>query len=487
MPVSRQLVLHHKRTRMSNSAEDGLALLNVRFDELPAQTAVIGTGGIRFCDAPPAGLPVVDAQGGRLIPGLIDHHVHLMAAAVATTSIDLSHLSGDDMSALSDVLRGAAATGRIRAVGLDDQNGPLLDARRIDAMVSAVPVRIQYRTGSLWVLNSIGLDEALDGLEIVPEAFERDSAGRLTGRVWRGDHWLRRPAATAPSMAALGRDLARWGVTSVTDASATTDQAQAQCLALAARDVLPQRLTLMSGEDLISSQGYRVGPVKLLLDDSSLPELSYVVAMIRWARSVGRSVAAHCVTPAELALMLAAWEQAGVAAGDRVEHGAQIPESFLPGLAALGVTVIANPGFVFSRGDRYLARIGKQEQSEICRLASLQRAGIALAAGSDAPYGPLNPWVAVRAAVSRSTQCGATLGIDEQLSGRAALALFSGTAERPGAPVSRAEFEAAADVAILKPDALVGVDLDPVAATFIGGRLIYACDEIRAQIPVGLQ
>src|SRR4030095_6310803 len=62
----------------------------------------------------------------------------------------------------------------------------------------------------------------------------------------------------------------------------------------------------------------------------------------------------------------------------------------------------------------------------------LQAAGIAVAAGTDAPFGNPDPWAAMRAAVHRRTRAGAGLREGERIAPRPALALFLGHPDRPG-------------------------------------------------------
>ena len=146
---------------------------------------------------------------------------------------------------------------------------------------------------------------------------------------WRGDAWLKtRIGRTAPPLAPLGADLARMGVTGMTDASATTDADTADLLARAVR-------------------AYAVGPVKILLDDHDLPPFDEMIERIGDARRQNRAAAVHCVTAGELALTLAAFDAAGSAPGDRVEHGGLIPHEAIPVLARLGLTVVTQPSFVF--------------------------------------------------------------------------------------------------------------------------------------------
>ena len=114
---------------------------------------------------------------------------------------------------------------------------------------------------------------------------------------------------------------------------------------------------------------------------------------------------------------------------DRVEHGAVIPATALPALAALGVTVITQPGFVAERGDRYRAEVDEGEQPDLWRCATLLDGGVHVGAGTDAPYGPADPWRAMATAVNRRTPSGAIMGDDERLAPGRALGLFLGAAD----------------------------------------------------------
>lgn len=415
-----------------------------------------------FPRAPMPAEPGIDGQGGRLLPGLEDPHLHLLAAVAAQASIDARGLGQDELRAR---IHAHATRGAVRVIGYPGEERALLDARALDAIRADVPLRVQYRTGGLWVLNSAALAAHFDsGGRDGPE-FERGADGRANGRLWRGDHVLRRGGVDAAAVAEVGARLARHGITAITDASATTDTAQAGVIAAAAAAAhLPQRLTLMSGGALAADPRFDVGPVKILLDDAALPPLDALLGRFDVARAAGRNVAIHCVTHAELALALAAFATHGAVPGDRVEHGALIDDDTIPLLAELGLTVVTQPAFIHAHGDRYRATVPDDEHRDLYRLRSLVAGGVRLRFSSDAPYGPLNPWRGLRAAITRRTRAGATLGADEALAPALALGLLQGG--------QRLEVGAPADLCLLRPAAMPG-DLDPVARTFVDGREIY--------------
>src|SRR6185436_18011267 len=116
-------------------------------------------------DAAPAGADVViDAAGGALLPGLHDHHVHLLAMAAARASIDVGPPAVTSPTGFDDALRTAAGDGWVRAVGYHESIAGPLDRRRLDALLPHRPARVQHRSGQLWVLNGAALD--LVGLDV---------------------------------------------------------------------------------------------------------------------------------------------------------------------------------------------------------------------------------------------------------------------------------------------------------------------------------
>ncbi len=438
----------------------GLVIRNARTFEGSSIEVGIRDGGIAAMGRGlPAGEAEHDARCQIVAPGLHDHHLHLLATAARLESIDLAESRSAE--AIAAKLRGAArASGTwVRAIGYDERVAGLPDRRLLDEWLPDRPLRMQDRTGGYWLLNSAAVRKLGD--PPFPACVERDADGQPTGRIWRGDTWLRARIGTQPPLLApVGAMLARWGVTAVTDAGASNGPDEAALLAGA----LPQRLTIMGTEALPAGHGYMLGPLKLLLDENDLPPVEHLAARISEARRLGRNVAAHCVTLAELVFYLEALAQAGgVRPGDRIEHGSIIAESLIPDIAAAGLIVVTQPNFIHDRGDRYCAQMPYAELADLYRLASLLNGGVAVRGGSDAPYGDLNPWVALRAATDRRSRSGAVIGPGEGIDRAAALALYQGRPLRVGNP---------ADLILYQWPTEPGA-LGTVGLTLIGGRIVW--------------
>jgi predicted amidohydrolase YtcJ len=424
----------------------------------------------------------LDAAGGAVLPGLHDHHAHLLALAAAARSLRCGPPEVRTREELARALRAALPeSGWIRGTGYHDSVAGPLDRRELDALAPGAAVRLQHRSGALWILSSaaverLGLDRGADAPGV-----ERDAAGRATGRVYRLDAWLRERlgADAPPDLAPVGARLASLGVTGATDATASNGPSELALLeAAAASGALPQRLLVLGRPDLPRPSHPRVarGAVKLVLAEAALPGFEACAQAIRAAHAAGRAVAVHCVTRAELAFAVGAFDAAGARAGDRIEHAAVAPPELVLRVAALGLTVVAQPHFVHERGDAYAVEVEPADLAWLHRCRGLEAAGVPLAAGTDAPFGAPDPWRAMRAAVERRTESGTRLGAQEALSPERALALFTSPPEAPGGAPRRVAPGAAADLCLLdRPWAEARAELDGkgVAATLVAGRVVF--------------
>ncbi len=418
-----------------------------------------------------------DAGGGLLLPGLHDHHLHLAAAAAALASVACGPPSIAGEAALAEALS-APGEGWLRGVGYHDSVAGPIDRRWLDSVAAHRPVRVQHRSGRLWIFNTFALETLLADADPTPEGLERDDRG-WTGRLFDNDAWLReRLGASPPAMDVVGATLSRMGVTGVTDMTPSNDDAVAAHFhGEHRRGALLQRLVLAGraelGKELPGEM--RLGPVKLHLHEAHLPDYDATVAAIRSAHAQDRPVAVHCVTEVELWFILGALREAGAQTGDRIEHASLAGPEAVDEIASLGLAVVTQPNFVAERGDAYRRDIAAAEWANLYRLRTWLQRGVALAGATDAPFGGLNPWAAMAAAVSRRTAGGDTLGQDQALTPREALDLFLADPLALGR-TRRVEVGMAADLCLLdRPwrQAQTQPSAAHVRATLIDGRVVH--------------
>ncbi len=432
---------------------------------------------------------VIDAGGGALLPGLHDHHIHLVALAAALSSVHCGPPEITDAASLGALLRNHNSAGDdwLRGIGYHPSVAGDIDRHWLDRHIPDRPARIQHRGGRLWVLNSKGLahlqlsDNTTAG--DAPQGVEYHD-GAPTGRLLECDTWLRqRLGGTLPCLSEASALLASVGITGITDTTPSNGPVQwAHFAAMHSSGKLRQTVRMMGGADLPSAApapGLTCGEYKVHLLESQLPAFEALVEEIEAAHRDARAVAVHCVTRTELVFTLAALEAAGSVAGDRIEHASVTAPDLLESIAALGLRVVSQPHFVAERGDQYLAEVDAVDIPSLYRLRSFSDAQIPLAAGSDAPFGTSNPWIAMQAAVERQTRDGASIGAGEALSPEAALALYTGTPQAPGLSAREVAEGATADLCLLATpweavrDRLADAR---VQATWIAGELAYLAD-----------
>jgi predicted amidohydrolase YtcJ len=433
----------------------------------------------------------IDCAGATVLPGLVDPHLHLMGLAARAAHFDCAQfLSVDDL--LAAVRRRAHATARgdwVRGEGLDEVAlGRLPSAAELDAASPDAPVRLRHRSRHASVLSG----RALARLGRRPGIERR--AGRATGLVYGEERAIGRtigplPAAVvAGGLASAAAELIAMGLTTVADATPRSWQALAPLREAVDSGRVPLRVFAMrpaGGRPWPRATRLRPGPVKVMVEDGPdglRPTAAGLVRRVALAAERG-AVAVHCVSAGTLVAALDAFAALPrgrrTRAPHRLEHVAECPPPLLWRIAALRLTVVTNPAFVRVRGDVYRSETHPEAWGWLYRARSLAAAGVPLAAGSDAPIGPVSPWIGLAAARSRRTASGAMLGPRERLGGDAALDLFTrGAADALGAwDLGRLRRGGPADLVVVEPDP-VRAPPDEVAAarvrlTMIGGEVVW--------------
>ena len=448
---------------------------------------------------------VIDCGGRAIVPGIVDAHCHLFAAAAALNGVDCRPAAAPDVAAVVSVLQEAAAHGDgwVRGYGYDDSTlglGRHLSRHDLDIVATERPLRVEHRSGHSCVLNSTGL-AAVGIVRSTPDppgsVIVRDDRGEPTGLLLEMNGWLRERIGrhTGVDAAALRRfaqRLLEYGITAVTDAGPENGIQRWRAFAeIVETGALPQRVTMMVGYTHLKEMrdaglGYgdtacggrlTVGHAKIMLTASSgrlhphPEELSEIVAM---AHGMGYPVAIHAVEQdAVVTAALTLIDHPPPVGQDRIEHCAECPPDVAELVAQSGALVVPNTGFLHYDGARYLRTVSKDLLPHLYPAGAMDALGIPVALGSDAPVVEPNPWAAMAAAVSRRTAQGSHLGGIGLPSIVRALDMHIGR--------NRIAPGCTADLAVVEPDPLA-TPLDNLPAvravlTVMGGRVVWR-DEV---------
>jgi predicted amidohydrolase YtcJ len=480
-----------------------------------SDTLAVGGGRIMACgrydDLKPLVGPkthMIRLEGRTVAPGLIDSHLHFLegASASAGTILSGAQTIADLLSKLTQAAARTAPGNWIRAFGCDEaliaeRRGPT--RKELDDAVPKHPLRLRHQTLHASWLNSRAI--TLLGLEkpdFTPPSGARmfsEHDGRLNGLITGMEEWLtaRLPPITTADLEArsrsFSRELAAAGVTSFTDATVRNSPRQIEMFGeLVSWGAIAQHCAMMLGEDHVEHWG----EVRRKSEATGVPVLGVkfrggrepgdpeLDAKVETALIAGAGCAFHATEIEEVEAALRALEAARSRLGRdsaswrtcRIEHGGVIAPEQIARIAALGAWVVTNPGFIFYRGEKYMNEPGLVPYTYRCQ--SLLKAGIRVAAGTDAPVTPPKPLVGIAAAAMRLDRHGRELAPEEKIDLAQAYHLFCGAgAELAGRNAGALYPGQAADLIVMArpplemtPAQLSDATID---ITIIGGHVVY--------------
>lgn len=443
---------------------------------------------------------VLDADGGWVVPGLWDNHVHTVQWALAA-----------EREPLDDTASAAEASARMGAVA------PLADGRRVgtgfrdalwqdrptlaglDAATGDVPTYlINADVHSVW-LNSAALRR--EGMSTTDGVLREEGAFEISRRLNAVD-----PAHADRAVAQAGRLAAARGVTGIVDFDMAWNA-----------DAWPRRLSsgfashrvefavypfdlaravaegLRSGDVIeavnipVAARGLaRVGPLKIISDGSlgtrtaacshAYPGDPYnfgvvtvpreeLVDLLTTATGAGLTAAVHAIGDRAATAALDAFALTG--ATGSIEHAQLVRHADLARFARLGIVASVQPQHALDDRD-LAARLWDSQDALGYPLASLFQAGAEVRFGSDAPVAALDPWRAIAAAVTRTDDARQPWHPEERVSFEQALGASIRSVTTPGE---------VADLVICASDPRVasGDDLRsmPVVTTLLAGRVTH--------------
>ena len=395
----------------------------------------------------------VDADGRWAIPGLWDQHVHLTTWARTQAMVDLAGTTGpqqvlDRVSAhLVSRHRGARVGAAHPGAGHPSAGQPAVlsgfgfrsgtwtraaTVAELDAVTGEVPtVLTSGDAHNGWVntaaLRRLGLPGRAGPLE-EREWFDLQPAVAALVESQAQD--------TSAALAAAVADASARGIVGVVDLEMPTSWRQWAERGESVGAVRVRASVYPSGLDDLLAAGIRtgdpladgaglvtMGPLKIISDGSlnTLTAWCYepygdlagrqsaygtqnftleeLVDLLRRGDAGGLEIALHAIGDQALDLALRAFEQTG--ARGAIEHAQLVRPEDLPRMSALGVRASVQPAHLLD--DRDVTAALWADRADRCfALRSMLEAGVRLVMGSDAPVAPLDPWLAMAAAVHRS-------------------------------------------------------------------------------------
>jgi predicted amidohydrolase YtcJ len=424
---------------------------------------IVCVGSIAACATNTTGGEVVDLQSHFVMPGFNDAHVHLGSGGANLLNVQLNGLRS--IREVQEKLRADAKTKKsgewIIGEGWDHTLWPekkFPNRQQLDAAVAQNPVFLVHVSGHVAVANSLALKLAgiakgtpnPSGGEI-----ERDDTGEPTGMLKEGSAMALVHSKIPPLSHERRRqgielalaDIAKNGVTSIQDNSGWEDFQVYQELKkegkLTARitEWLPftaplDKLEAMRREGGTTDPWLKTGALKMVTDgalgsrtaamlapysdESSTSGILIMEADKLRQLAVERDKAGfqlnfHAIGDRANRVSLDVFEAVAKTNGerdrrDRIEHAQVVAVDDIPRFAKLNVIASMQPSHETTDGRWAESRVGADRIKGAYAWASMEKAGVRLAFGTDYPVEPISPMRGLFACVSREVPGGPSGG-----------------------------------------------------------------------------
>ncbi len=474
----------------------------------------------------------IDLAGRTVVPGFIDAHSHPAGAGLQhLTNIDCDLRSIADILAAVKERAGKTPQGDwVLGFKYDDtktREGRPLTRADLDEAAPNHPVLIQHRGGHTAYVNSLGFARA-DVTENTKDPaggkIDRDSSGRPTGRlaetavdlVTRHIKEDDSPERRRAGVAFISKALARAGITSVHDASASIDDWRAYQDARAAGELGTRVYALVYGSALdamiaagmrqgAGDEWVRLGGMKGVCDGSISERTARLVQsyvgrpddygivvntaeqlwpVMEKTHRAGLQIGIHANGDVGIDIVLGLYERLQQVhlrpdPRFRIEHCTVVTPDLVRRIKALGVIPTPFSTYVYWHGEK-MTEYGAERLERMFALRSFLDAGVKPTFASDYPPGPFEPMMGLQSMVGRTDMKGTTWGgsqkvtVDEAIRIATVHGAYASFEEKTKGSI---EVGKLADLVVLGRDPyrepVTSLVTIPIERTMVGGRWVY--------------
>lgn len=477
---------------------------------------------------------VIDLKSRRVLPGIIDAHMHPLLLANFSKQIACTP---PVIYSIVDMIRELSTMDKanwIEGWGYDEgklEEGRAPNRQDLDQVSIDKPIVVTRTCGHIISVNSKALSIAginKDTPDPAGGKIDRDTYGEPNGVLRESARLLvlnKMPQLSmeenASRLAALTKSLYAHGITAITDLMASHKPMDyIDIYTLAREKGLTQNVVLyymwhdlkinpiLNVKNTDRENPIHIGGVKLFADGSVSGRTAWVnpsflgeednfgisttsenelLEAAEYAKQHGVQLVVHAMGEQAIDLIVNTFYGKEPWIHDcpsiRIEHAAMPTLQAIERAAEMGIAFVPQPIFLYAEIESYLANLGPDRTKTTYPVKTMLNSGIPVAFSSDAPAtawaDPVNPFVGIKSAVTRVAYDGTNTGNAEKIDVGTAIELYTRGAQHvtrlPNVGQLKEGYRA--DFIVLNKDILEispeEIDQISVEATFMKGELVY--------------
>ena len=394
-----------------------------------------------------AAFEVIDMEGGMLMPGFHDGHLHLLMGGFSLLQLSLDGMYDRDQvlaairNEVTKIEREGGDDRWLLGIGYDE-NRVHITKEDLSRLCPNLPAMIRTRDLHSAIVNNLAITRA--GItRSTPDPptgkIERDADGEATGILREEAVWLVDSLVPAPdqelSLQAIDRAQAeafRFGITSVSDSIRPKNlPAYEEFHRSGMRRIRINGWRVLEDWNLdgvppvsMRNLGFQVRTLKGFVDGAMGSDTAWLLedfthrpgyrgignvqeeeltGVVTEALKLGYSVTMHAIGDRANRVTLNAYEKAGVTSDQRhrIEHAQLLASDDIPRFGAKGIIASMQPIHCTDDMAWKIRKVGAERVKNAYPWRSLIKTGAVLIFGTDWPVADLNPMQGLRAAVTR--------------------------------------------------------------------------------------
>ena len=386
------------------------------FPSLKSQSILIDKGKIIFIgdknkiNFSLKDLDIIDCENNSILPGLIDGHCHPLEVVSNMESIDLSEIKFNSKDDLKKYLINTNFKNKktLKFHGFEHRNiKESLNLKFFDELNLNIPLIMKHRTGHLMFLNSLGFKNLKININDYKFPVDSQKIHQKTS--------YQEQSNFKDNVKKYNKMLIKYGYTTIVDAGVNNDISKFNTYKnLIKENLINLNICYMLGNEKVeqfqgikSNEKLYIGPTKFIFPEEI--SMNEIETILKNHMTISKNdLAFHAISSDMIFKILhTLFEKLNKFLGSRLirlEHATEFFPNTFKAYNDKKLHLIFNPNFIYDHGDFYIQNQDDFDIDSIFNLNDSYKYKFNIGAGTDSPFGSIDPINIINSSINRTTK-----------------------------------------------------------------------------------